>query len=161
MKRFLAYFLYIVKHKWRVFIIGKHFKLSLYQRIFHDMSAFSPKEFFEYAHAMFTSDGRFSFEPNDAFDYAFLLHTKHNKHHWQYWVILDENNDPYPLEMDYEYVLEYVVDLLAIGRIPHRGISVYHFFLENTPRIIMHRNTYCFVRDMLEEYQYKGYPYAN
>lgn len=71
----------------------------------HDMSKFSPDEFIPYARYFYDNrsdinKGRDStgyYKPTDtrdkAFDFAWLLHQKRNRHHWQWWMTpLDESN---------------------------------------------------------------------
>ena len=38
-----------------------------------------------------------------SFDSAWLLHQKRNAHHWQYWVLLEDEGNTKALEMDDKY----------------------------------------------------------
>lgn len=53
-----------------------------------------------------------SYDVVNDFNYAWLRHVHRNKHHWQYWVLI--NDDPEEgeivLDMPYEYILEMICD---------------------------------------------------
>lgn len=86
----IKYLWQVLRHKWFVFL--ESCKLGIpWLGLIHDLSKFRPSEFFPYAH--YFSGGKF---PNDGphgidFDYAWLNHQKRNKHHWQYWVLMNDN----------------------------------------------------------------------
>lgn len=77
---------------------------------FHDYSKDYPDEYNAYD-AYFYSKNR-SFEVVEDFKRAWLFHIHRNPHHWQYWVLI--NDDPTEgeivLEMPYKYVIEMICD---------------------------------------------------
>ena len=81
LKTWGRYFIYILKHKWFVFIEC----LKIFQPIHgltHDLSKFYPSEFFAYAEKFFGGDYAYKyFNVESAFDKAWLLHQHRNKHH--------------------------------------------------------------------------------
>src|SRR3972149_1962592 len=90
---------YLLRHKWYVMI--ECFKVGLFWRgIRHDISKFLPDEFIPYANFFYKKadkmkrDGTGYYKPTDtgdkAFDFAWLLHQKRNRHHWQ-WYLLPED----------------------------------------------------------------------
>jgi hypothetical protein len=99
--KYFKYLNYLLKHKWYVTI--ECFSIGLYWRgLIHDLSKFLPSEFIPYANYFYgeghdISRGRNStgyYKPTETgdlrFEFAWLLHQKRNKHHWQYWVIPKE-----------------------------------------------------------------------
>lgn len=96
---YLKYLWYVLKHKW--FVMLECFKMGLiWQGLVHDNSKFLPDEFFSYANhfhgpkAQGIKTGRDKtgyYKPYDtgdaAFDTAWFLHQKRNKHHWQWWCM--------------------------------------------------------------------------
>lgn len=46
------------------------------------------------------------------FNYAWLHHIHHNPHHWQYWVLIEDDGDSKykPLEMPFKYIVEMICD---------------------------------------------------
>ena len=126
MKCYLAYLRYIIRHKWYVFI--ECCKLSIpWLGLIHDYSKFFPDEFFPYARHFYTSDGSLRkvrdetgyYKPTDTgdptFDYAWLLHQKRNKHHWQWWVLPEDEGGLKILDIPSKYCLEMIADWRGAG----------------------------------------------
>lgn len=76
----------------------------------HDNSKRQQKEYSAYD-AYFYGRNK-SYQVVKDFNYAWLHHIHHNPHHWQYWVLI--NDDPeegtVALEMPYEYIVEMICD---------------------------------------------------
>ena len=98
MRRYTSYFWYVVRHKW--FVALECWKRGLFWRgLVHDWHKFLPSEFVPYARFFHESDGspkvrRDStgyYKPEStgdySFDWAWFLHTRRSKHHWQGWVL--------------------------------------------------------------------------
>lgn len=84
MKAHLQYLGYVVRHKWLVFVECCRLGIP-WQGLIHDWSKFLPSEWFSYV-------GYFYGEKDEAaFDLAWLLHQKRNPHHWQWWVMNEDN----------------------------------------------------------------------
>lgn len=81
-----------------------------YRIEFHDYSKDYQDEYNAYD-AYFYGKNR-SFEVVENFNRAWLLHIHRNPHHWQHWVLI--NDDPTEgetvLEMPYSYVIEMICD---------------------------------------------------
>jgi len=107
---YLRYLWYVIRHKWYVSIAC--FKVGLYWRgITHDMSKLRPSEFFPYAKFFYGS----SYNQHE-FDFAWLLHQKRNKHHWQWWILREDDGGTKVFQMDLESVEEMVCDWIGAGR---------------------------------------------
>lgn len=78
----------------------------------HDESKYSDREYGAYD-AYFYGGNR-SFKVVQDFNYAWLHHIHHNPHHWQYWVLFEDDpkgGKPYKaLEMPHNYILEMIAD---------------------------------------------------
>lgn len=76
----------------------------------HDNSKEELDEYEAYD-AYFYGHGR-SYKVVQDFNKAWLLHIHRNPHHWQYWVLINDNPDEGEiiLEMDYVYILEMICD---------------------------------------------------
>ena len=78
----------------------------------HDLSKFSPEEFEIYKYA----DGKRSPHDNarDKLGYSpsWYLHYHRNPHHWQHWILLNDepNEGEIILDIPYRYVLEMICD---------------------------------------------------
>lgn len=124
----IKYLKYLIKHKWYVGI--ECFKVGLYwQGIIHDMSKFLPSEFVPYANYFYGKkdsdikkgrDETGYYKPTDtgdkAFDFAWLLHQKRNRHHWQWWLLREDDGGIKIIPMDEKYKLEMICDWIGAGK---------------------------------------------
>ena len=76
----------------------------------HDQSKNEPDEYEAYD-AYFYGRNR-SYKVVQDFRKAFLLHINRNPHHWQHWILIndDPNEEEIAMDMPYEYILEMVCD---------------------------------------------------
>ncbi len=111
----------VTRHKWRVFIICSRCGL-IWRGIVHDLSKFSPEEFFEsvkYYQGDRSPIG--ACRRATGMSRAWLHHKGRNKHHIEYWT--DPECSLQPL-MPYKYAVECVCDKLAATRVyAGRGYS--------------------------------------
>jgi hypothetical protein len=94
----------------------------------HDISKLLPDEWFPYANYFYGAKhditrGRDStgyYKPTDtgdeAFDFAWLLHQKRNRHHWQWWILPEDNGGVKILEITEPYFTEMLCDWIGAGR---------------------------------------------
>ncbi|MGD6993792.1 DUF5662 family protein [Sutcliffiella horikoshii] len=129
------YFLYILNHKLNVLI--ECWKEGLYiQGIIHDLSKFSPKEFFPYAKKFFYN-GEKSADDELEWRFAWLHHQHKNKHHWEYWVVDPNNKQALPIPR--KYLIEMVCDWRSFSR--NWGRTVKNSTLDLTNKIVLHPDT--------------------
>jgi len=125
--KYWKYLKYVLRHKWYVAL--ECFKYGLIWRgLMHDNSKFCLEEFIPYANYFYGSkdgikkgrDKTGYYKPTDtgdkSFDYASLLHQKRNKHHWQWWVLPDDNGGVKILEMPKKYRIEMLCDWIGAGK---------------------------------------------
>ena len=81
----------------------------------HDMSKTEQDEYAAYD-AYFYGGNR-SFAVQQAFNKAWLLHIHRNPHHWQYWILIndDPGQDAVFIDMDYQYIIEMICDWWAFS----------------------------------------------
>ena len=104
----------VLQHKWRVFINCAKCGLP-WRGFMHDMSKFSPIEFFESAKYFQGNRSPITASRQDiGYSAAWLHHKGRNKHHTEYWF--DWECEVQPL-MPYKYMVECVCDKLAATRI--------------------------------------------
>ena len=147
--KYLRYLKYIIKHKWYVFV--ECCKLGIpWRGITHDLSKFLPSEFFPYTEYFYGKGNQWGF------DEAWLKHQHRNKHHWQYWVLINDDNEvndhlssnrgtvivPMPLH----YVKEMVADWKGAGKAIHGKDDTHVWYEENKNKIMIHGGT----RQMVE-----------
>lgn len=81
----------------------------------HDYSKIQPDEYAAYDAYFY--GGNKSFDVVKAFNMAWLLHIHRNPHHWQYWLLI--NDDPIQgtliLDMPEDYIIEMICDWWAFS----------------------------------------------
>lgn len=81
----------------------------------HDSSKYYPDEYEAYDNYFYGNNR--STSVIDAFNNAWLLHIHRNPHHWQYWILT--NDDPEVgeilIEMPYNYIIEMICDWWAFS----------------------------------------------
>lgn len=86
---------------------------------FHDMSKNTPDEYTPYDNYFYGEQTPAIIE---AFNRAWLIHIHRNPHHWQYWVLI--NDEPKEgtilIEMPYPYIIEMICDWWAFSWIKFR-----------------------------------------
>ena len=117
----------------------------------HDNSKRQPKEYKAYD-AYFYGRNK-SFQVVQDFNYAWLHHLHHNPHHWQYWVLV--NDDPeegtVALEMPYEYIVEMICDWWSFSWKTGNLYEVFDWYDEHKERMILADRTKKLVERFLEE----------
>ena len=107
----------LIRHKW--FTLLECYKLNiLWLGLIHDWSKFRPSEWHPYVQS-FCGPWEYSNRPQwlvDAFDAAWLYHQRRNKHHWQYWILVQDEDENKILEMPAKYAKEMLADWRGAGR---------------------------------------------
>ena len=75
-----------------------------YQIIIHDDSKWSDEEYDAYDEYFYGAG-----KNENEFNYAWLHHIHNNPHHWQYWLLREDDGDTIPLEVPYNYIIEMVL----------------------------------------------------
>lgn len=104
----------VTKHKWRVFINCTRCGI-IWRGLVHDLSKFSPTEFFE--GAKYYQGNRSPIgacRREKGYSLAWLHHKGRNKHHIEYWTDTECKIQPI---MPYKYAVECVCDKLAATRV--------------------------------------------
>ena len=119
MNKFFGLLKTILTHKWWVFYYAC--KLGIpWQGFKHDMSKFSPTEFWESVkYYKGTSSPIPECKKDKGYSLAWQHHKGRNPHHYEYWT---DNYDTgmTVIKMPYKYVLELIADYLAAGK-TYRG----------------------------------------
>lgn len=128
MTKYIKYFWYVVRHKWFVFIECCKFEM-IWLGIIHDWSKFLPSEFIPYARHFYGDkesdikkgrDETGYYKAGDTgdviFDFAWLLHQKRNKHHWQWWILPEDDGGTKVFSIPDKYRKEMLADWRGVGR---------------------------------------------
>lgn len=157
----LRYLSYVVRHKWFVFRAGLKTRAPLWRLVIHDWSKFTPAEWFPYVRTFYgrtpsAPELRHSFggRPNDeqnltdwkadrqrAFDRAWLHHQHGNPHHWQHWLLREDDGCLKALRMPPKLVREMVADWMGAGRAITGRWEVASWWETNRHKIVLHPDT--------------------
>ena len=113
-RNFFSHLFLVLRHKWRVFVNCAKCGL-VWRGLMHDLSKFSPTEFFEsvkYYQGDRSPIG--ACRRDTGMSQAWLHHKGRNRHHIEYWT--DQECTVQPL-MPYQYAVECVCDKLAATRV--------------------------------------------
>lgn len=161
------YLKYIIKHKWYVFLACRKFKCSLWRAVIHDISKFYPDEWFGYINTFFNENGTFkkfrdetgAYDPTEIskeFDYYWLSHQRRNKHHWQYWILVNSKGEVRPLEIPDTFIKEMVADWIGAGKAQNNNVGPMEWYERNKYKMILHKETRRKVEELI-----KGENYGN
>lgn len=84
----------------------------------HDSSKYSNEEYkaydaYFYGQSKLKSDASKAIENvriDKAFDYAWLHHIHNNPHHWQYWVLIQDDGTTKPIDIPEKHIREMIAD---------------------------------------------------
>ncbi len=157
-----GHFRTITRHRHKV--IQHAFKVGIgFQGLFHDMSKYTPTEFF--AGAKYYTDGKRS--PNEEerriFGYspAWLHHKGRNKHHFEYWTDYNPASKRVePVKMPKKYVIEMFCDRVAASKIYQgKNYTDQHpidYFERGKDRRVIHPETSDYLESLLVMLRDKG-----
>lgn len=83
----------------------------------HDASKNHPEEYDAYDKYFYGSNKNRSYEVLQNFRQAWLHHIHNNPHHWQHWVLIndDPNEGEIRMDMEYLYIVEMICDWWAFS----------------------------------------------
>lgn len=120
----------------------------------HDASKYDTIEYFPYCE-YFYGDNKNSEETLINFDYAWLHHQHCNPHHWQHWLLREDEGNIKALEMPYEYVLEMIADWWAFSWKENNLFEIFNWYENNTEKHQFHPDTKAKVEEILNKLKQK------
>lgn len=113
----------------------------------HDLSKNSTEEYKPYDDYFYGNKSRRVVE---AFKYAWLHHIHNNPHHWQYWVLQNDDEPEEILEMPEKYVYEMIADWWSFS---WKSKNLYEIFVwyDDHKGMKLHPNTRKLVEDTLQK----------
>ena len=121
----------------------------------HDASKSDPEEYEAYD-AYFYGGNR-SYQVVQDFNYAWLRHIHLNKHHWQHWVLHNDNPEEGEiiLDMPYNYILEMCMDWLSFSIAKGNMREVFNWYEKHKDYMKLSDKTRRTVDDILGKIQKK------
>lgn len=173
MKAHFQYLRYVLRHKLFVFRGCIALGVPLHQAIMHDWSKFTPGEWFAYVRQFYghkpdEREERLTesmgiviknrAEIKADFDAAWNHHQKVNPHHWQYWLLITDSDDPRlrALPMPQRFVLEMVADWYGAGMAITGKPELEFWYMANKDKMILEDGTRYRVQQAIIEAKRKG-----
>lgn len=152
LKRAILHFHLITKHK--IHVMRLCFRCKLYkQGILHDMSKYTPSEFFsgcKYFHGKKSPNAVERLEKG--YSLAWLHHKGRNKHHWEYWIDY-EDQKARAILMPIPYVIEMFCDRVSANMVydgkQYKDENPYQYYQRNLHEVILHPSTQALIEYML------------
>lgn len=147
MRDHIAYLKYILRHKWHVYKACRSLKVPLWTAIMHDWTKFLPSEWTPYVKNFYHTDGSkrggkvTTVDQRLSFNDAWNSHQKRNKHHWQYWVLTNDNGARVVLPMPIKYIIEMVADWKGAGMAINGRDDVAEWYKKNGRNMYLHGST--------------------
>lgn len=121
----------------------------------HDSSKF---EGFEYdAYDKYFYGKNRSYEVVQEFNYAWLEHLHCNKHHWQYWVLTNDDHElgEIILDMPYCYIIEMICDWWAFSWNKGDLMEIFNWYADHAKYIKLSKYTRKTVEAILQNIREK------
>lgn len=75
------------------------------------------------------------------FNYAWLHHIHNNPHHWQHWVLINDEDGTIALDMPYEYIIEMICDWWSFSWKTGNLNDIFDWYDSHKYQIILSKNT--------------------
>lgn len=112
----------------------------------HDQSKYSKEEYDAYDEYFYGTKTK---EVKEKFDLAWLHHQNVNKHHWQYWLLKEDNGLLKPLDMDIYSIIEMVCDWWSFSLKQNKPLEIINFYHNNESNRILSDKTKITVMELL------------
>ena len=112
----------------------------------HDESKYSYEEYNAYDTYFY---GEKTKEVKENFNYAWLHHIHENPHHWQHWVLINDNPEEgiIALDIPYKYVIEMICDWWSFSWKTGNLYEIFDWYNNHKKYMILSKNT----RELVEQ----------
>lgn len=121
----------------------------------HDTSKSTPDEYDAYD-AYFYGNNK-SYAVVQAFNYAWLHHIHNNPHHWQFWILINDDPDEGMVIMDmpYNYIIEMICDWWAFSWVSGNLSEIFNWYDQHKDYMKLSDQTRKTVEDILSKIKEK------
>lgn len=121
----------------------------------HDSSKDTPLEYDAYDRYFY--GGKKTKEVKEDFDKAWLHHIHHNPHHWQYWVLINDESEEgtVAVRMPMRYVLEMICDWWSFSFSKGDLYEIFDWYDKHKDHMILHADTRELINDILGQIKIK------
>lgn len=85
--------------------------------------------------------GKQTAEVKEAFDRAWLAHIHANPHHWQHWVLHNDEDGTKILDMPYVFIIEMICDHWSFSWRNNNLYNIFDWYDKNKKNIMFSKNT--------------------
>jgi hypothetical protein len=114
----------------------------------HDISKYSKEEYDAYDNYFY---GKKTEKVKVDFNYAWLHHLHNNPHHWQHWVLVNDEDGTHALEMPKECVIEMICDWWAFSHKSGNLYEIFDWYKSHKKNMILHEKTKKLVEEILDK----------
>jgi len=144
------YLKYVLKHKWFVFVECKKADV-IWRGLVHDMSKLWPSEFIPYARYFYGDYPKyksgvttryphlFKEDIDMRFDKAWLKHIHRNPHHWQHWILQEDDGPQKLILIPPKILIEMVCDWRGAGMAINGKDNTAEWYQKNKDKIMLKR----------------------
>jgi len=150
--------IYILRHKWFVFLAGIRLRVPPWRLLIHDWSKFTPAEWPAYADYFFAPKNDkcpdwlfWEYDRKSKFERAWLHHQHRNPHHWEHWLLRNKDGGYTSLKMPEHFAREMLADWAGAGRAITGKWEVRDWYEKNKANIALHASTRACVEDLLRQ----------
>ena len=115
----------------------------------HDESKWKPEEYYAYNKYFYGKAAGRSHMAIENFKYAWLHHIHNNPHHWQYWVLQNDDEGEEALEMPALYVVEMICDWWSFSYAKGDMTEIFPWYEAHKEKMKLHPKTRKLVEDIL------------
>ena len=119
----------------------------------HDDSKYSTEEY--QAYDQFFYGGNRSYAVCEAFNYAWLHHIHNNPHHWQYWVLLEDDPEsgvPFKaLQIPLPYIFEMVADWWTFSWKNNNLFEIFNWYADHRYKQLIHPESRMILENVLKK----------
>lgn len=133
------------------FINGEKLTEALLNAEQHDQSKYDKEEYDPYDVYFYGPEK--TPEVKSAFDYAWLRHIHNNPHHWQYWVLLEDDPETGSfgkvLDMPLEYIYEMIADWWSFSWRANNLMEIFDWYASHQDNIRLAMKTRMIVNELI------------
>lgn len=119
----------------------------------HDESKYDTAEYDPYDQYFY--GGNQSYAVKVAFDYAWLHHIHHNPHHWQYWVLLEDDPEtgvPFKaLQIPLPYIFEMIADWWTFSWKNNNLFEIFDWYADHRHKQYIHPESRAMLENILKK----------
>lgn len=152
---------HLIPHKVIVFYYCLRFAwkfrcpILIWRGVVHDWQKFTPLEAIYYSYKfgkVYTKDERTD-AMEEGFTRAWHHHLKFGPHHWQHWLMYNDNSIVEPIEIPTSYVYEMLCDWISFGVILHKDrLEFKDYYHSKKDVMLLHPETRRLVESLINDY---------